>query len=120
MEIQRFLQSLIERLQGRGAVATVYGEPIVAEGKTVIPCAKVAFAFGSGGGVRRGAAPDEEEAGREGYGGGGGVACKPIGVVEVTPAGTRYIAFEDTRKLVGAVLAGVVVGFLIGRQRSRS
>ncbi len=119
MEIQRFLQSLIERLQGRGGVATVYGEPIVAEGKTVIPCAKVAFAFGSGGGVRRGAAPDEEEAGREGYGGGGGVACKPIGVVEVTPAGTRFIPIEDTRKLVGAVLAGVVVGILIGRRWSR-
>jgi len=119
VEIQRFLQSLIERLQGRGGVATVYGEPIVAEGKTVIPCAKVAFGFGSGGGIRRGA-PDEEEAGREGYGGGGGVACKPIGVVEVTPAGTRFIPIEDTRKLVGAVLAGVVVGFLIGRQRSRS
>ena len=51
--------------------------------------------------------------------GGGVVARKPIGVVEITPAGTRFIPFEDTRKLVGAVLAGVVVGFLIGRQRSR-
>lgn len=120
MEIKGFVQSLMDRLQGRAGVATVYGEPITAEGKTVIPCAKVAFGFGGGGGVRRVGATDEEEAGREGHGGGGGIACKPVGVVEITPAGTRFIAFEDTRRLVGAVLAGVVVGFLIGRQRSRS
>jgi uncharacterized spore protein YtfJ len=119
VEIQRFLQSLMDRLQGRAGVATVYGEPIVAEGRTVIPCAKLAFGFGGGGGIRRAGTPDQEDAGREGHGGGGGIACKPIGVVEITPAGTRFIPFEDVRRLVGAVLAGVVVGLLIGRRWSR-
>jgi uncharacterized spore protein YtfJ len=120
VEIKGFVQSLMDRLQGRAGAATVYGEPIVAEGKTVIPCAKVAFGFGGGGGIRRAGAADEPEAGREGHGGGGGIACKPIGVVEITPAGTRFIAFEDTRRLVGAVLAGVVLGLWIGRRWSRS
>jgi len=119
VEIQRILQSLMERLQGRAGITTVYGDPITAEGRTVIPCAKLAFGFGGGSEIRRVEARDQEHAAGEGQGGGGGIACKPIGVVEITPAGTRFIPFEDTRKLVAALLAGVVVGILIGRRWSR-
>lgn len=115
-----FIQSLMERLQGRAGVASVYGEPIVAEGKTLIPCAKLAFGFGGGSGTRRARAGDEDTAGQAGSGGGGGVAARPIGVLEVTAAGTRFVPFEDPRRLVGGVLAGVLVGILIGRRWSRS
>jgi uncharacterized spore protein YtfJ len=115
-----FIQSLIERLQGRAGAASVYGEPIVVEGKTLIPCAKLAFGFGGGSGADRARSGGPDAVGREGSGGGGGVAAKPIGVLEVTGAGTRFIPFEDTRRLVGAVLAGVLVGILIGRRWSRS
>ena len=115
-----FIQSLMERLQGRAGAASVYGEPIVAQGKTLIPCAKLAFGFGGGSGVDRARTGDPDAAGREGSGGGGGVAAKPIGVLEVTAAGTRFIAFEDPKRLVSAVLAGVLVGILIGRRWSRS
>ena len=114
------IQSLMERLQSRAGAASVYGEPIVAEGRTLIPCATVAVGFGGGTGTRRARAGAEDAAGQEGSGGGGGVAAKPIGVLEVTEAGTRFIPFEDTRRLVGAVLAGVLVGILIGRRWSRS
>jgi uncharacterized spore protein YtfJ len=118
VEIPRVLQSLMERLQGRAGVTTVYGDPVVAEGRTVIPCAKVAFGFGGGSGARRSGAPAPDETGEEGHGFGGGIASKPFGVVEITAEGTRFIPFDDTRKLAGAVLAGVVLGILIGR-RSR-
>ena len=114
-----FIRSLMERLPGRAGAATVYGEPIVAEGKTLIPCAKVAFVFGGGSGVERAGTGDEHAAGREGSGSGGGVAAKPVGVLEITPAGTRFIPFENTRRLVGGLLAGLVVGLLIGWRRSR-
>jgi uncharacterized spore protein YtfJ len=116
----QFIQSLMERLQGRAGAATVYGEPIVAEGKTVIPCAKLAFGFGGGSGVMRAGDGDLDQTGREGAGGGGGIAAKPVGVVEITATGTRFIRFEDTRTVAGALVAGLLVGFLIGRRWSRS
>lgn len=109
METQPVFQAIAERLQGTANVKTVYGEPISAEGKTIIPVAKVAYGFGGGSGKKAG-----EGAGcPEGEGGGGGVAAKPVGVVEITGDGTRFIEFGEKKKLLGAVAAGILIGFLI-------
>ena len=45
------LQSLRESIQGQASVKTVYGEPIEAQGKTIIPVAKIVFGFGAGAGT---------------------------------------------------------------------
>ena len=45
------LQSLRESIQGQATVKTVYGEPIEAQGKTIIPVAKIVFGFGAGAGT---------------------------------------------------------------------
>ena len=42
------LQSLKENILGQAGVKTIYGEPISAQGKTVIPVAKVAYGYGAG------------------------------------------------------------------------
>ena len=39
--------------------------------------------------------------------------AKPTGVLEITPEGTRFIAFEDTRKVITAVATGLALGALI-------
>jgi uncharacterized spore protein YtfJ len=52
MQVKETLEALAERLQTT-SVRTVFGEPISAEGRTIIPVARVAYGFGSGGGVSK-------------------------------------------------------------------
>lgn len=115
MDIHQYTQSIVERLQASANVKTIYGEPIAAEGKTVIPVARVAYGFGAGSGSgRKGEA--ETEAG-ESAGGGGGAAATPIGVVEITKEDTRFIPVGEETRLVGALLVGLLLGLLIARRR---
>jgi uncharacterized spore protein YtfJ len=112
MSIQQFFQSILERLQSSAQIKTVYGEPIVAAGKTIVPVAKVAYGFGGGGGTKKdGNGEDLQE-------GGGGAAAVPVGVVEITEQQTRFIAFGEKKKLAGALLLGVALGIWLGRKRS--
>ncbi|MCL4401476.1 MAG: hypothetical protein M1436_02255 [Acidobacteria bacterium] len=115
MDLQQFFQSVAENLQTSAHVKTVYGEPIVTEGKTVVPVAKVSYGFGGGHGRKRIGA--EQGPGEEGSGGGAGIKATPVGVVEITAAGTRFIRFGQTQKLAAALLAGYVFGRFCGRRR---
>lgn len=119
MSIQDYFQSIMERLQSSASVRTVYGEPIVAEGKTIIPVARVAYGFGAGAGpVKKDQGEGQTEA-REAGGGGGGVYARPVGVVEITKEDTKFIPIDERRKLAGALLIGLFLGLLIGSRRSR-
>src|ERR1700756_2760848 len=92
------LQSLHENLAGRAQVKSVFGDPVVAGDKTIIPVAKIAYGFGAGAGT--GGVGDTRAKG-EGGGGGGGVRARPVGVFEVGPLGTRFVATHDRKKQVG-------------------
>jgi len=113
MSIQQFFQSIVERLQSSAHIKTVYGEPVIAAGKTIVPVAKVAYGFG--GGTKKN---DKGEDLQEGGGGGGGAAAIPVGVVEITEQRTRFIAFGEKKKLAGALLLGMALGIWLGRKRS--
>jgi uncharacterized spore protein YtfJ len=119
MEVQGLLRSMVDRFQGRAGLQTMYGEPIVADGKTLIPCAKIAFGFGGGAGSKPAEPGEGSTAEQEGGSGGGGFAAKPVGVVEVTAEGTRFIPFTDRKKMAGALLAGLLLGVLWSRWRRR-
>jgi uncharacterized spore protein YtfJ len=132
MTIGDVLNTITERLNATGHVKTIYGEPIVADGKTIIPVAEVKYGFGAGGGQQqepssREGGPEGESAGssdasqgRSGMGGGGGISVRPVGVVEVSSTGTRYISFNQGRKIALSVLAGMVLGMIVFRRRRRS
>ncbi len=113
MSIQDFFQTLTERLHSSAHVRTIYGDPITAEGKTIIPVARVAYGFGGGSG-RKGQAEGEE-----GGGGGGGVATTPVGIVEITANGTRFVAVGDAKKFALAAAIAILFGFWAGRGRTR-
>ena len=118
MGVQEMLKEMSEPLQKSASVKNVYGEPITAHGKTLVPVAKVAYGFGGGAGVRQ---KDGAETGgkEEGGGGGGGVAAAPVGVLEITETCTRFIPFDSRLKLVGALAVGMLAGMLIAKKLKR-
>jgi uncharacterized spore protein YtfJ len=101
------LQSLKESVLGQASVKAIYGEPISAHGKTIIPVAKIMYAYGAGAGT---GGVGNTHARGEGGGGGGGARAIPVGVVEVSEQQTRFVPISDRRKLAGALLAGLGLG----------
>jgi len=110
------LQSLKESILSQASVKAIYGEPISAHGKTVIPVAKVTYGYGAGAGT--GGVGDTSARG-EGGGGGGGVRTIPVGVIEMSDQQTRFIAITDRKKLTGAALAGIGLGILLSWRARR-
>lgn len=109
MTTKDLIDSAVEHLKASASVKTVYGEPLVVEGKTVIPVAKVAYGFGGGVGKE---AREKGEA--TGEGAGGGVSAKPVGVVEIDHGQTTFIPIAPNRKLAVAALVGSGIGLGLG------
>jgi len=68
------LQSLKESVLGQASVKAIYGEPISAHEKTIIPVAKIMYAYGAGAGT---GGMGEKNTRGEGGGGGGGARRRP-------------------------------------------
>jgi uncharacterized spore protein YtfJ len=110
------LQSLKDSILSQANVKAVYGDPIEAQGKTVIPVAKIVYGYGAGAGT--GGVGDTKARG-EGGGGGGGARAIPVGVVEISGQQTRFIPITDRKKLTGAVMAGLLLGMWVRWLRRR-
>lgn len=108
------LQSLKESILTQANVKAVYGEPIAAQGKTVIPVAKITYAYGAGAGT---GGVGNTSARGEGGGGGGGARAIPVGVIEIADQQTRFVPITDRKKLAGAIMLGVGFGMWLGRRR---
>ena len=79
------VQSLKDSVVTQANVKAIYGEPIAAQGKTIIPVAKIIYAYGGGAGT--GGMGDTKPKG-EGGGGGGGARAIPVGVIEAGLGGS--------------------------------
>lgn len=111
----QFLESLSERLRSSANVETIYGKPIQAEGKTIIPVGRVAYGLGGGYGKAKGG-QDEPV----GEGGGGGIKVSPVGVIEIHSDQTRFIPIHKTKTLaLIAFFTGFVIGKLMTTKKTR-
>ena len=113
MADQHFLESLAERLRSTATVESVYGQPIHAEGRTIVPVARVGDGFG-GGAADNNAKPEDGRPAASN--GGGGVRAVPAGVVELTRGGTRFVPIGIGRRLLAAGLVGLSIGVALGRR----
>lgn len=112
------LERLAERLGGRASARTVFGEPVVAEGVTVVPVARVTFGLGGGGGRERAAGKEGE-----GLGAGGGTHARPAGYIEIRAGRATFTPIRSPRPetlyglaaLVAVVTVPKVVRALVGR-----
>lgn len=92
MKTRELIDSAVRHFRTRASMKNVYGEPIVVDGKTVIPVAKV-------------------ESGTTETGGG---PAEPIGIVEITDQETKFVRFGQTKKLSIAATIGSGLGFVLG------
>ena len=114
MDLKELMKTIADRAQSAATVKTIFGDPIVAFDKTVIPVARVAYGFGAGGASGSESASTDDA--NSGGGGGGGVAVMPEGVLEVSPEGTRFISIGSRKRLIGALVLGAAIGLLIGQR----
>jgi len=108
------LQSLRDSVLSQASVKSIYGEPISAQGRTVIPVARIMYGYGAGAGT--GGVGDTSARG-EGGGGAGGVRAIPVGVVDISDQQTRFVPINDRKKLVAAILSGIGLGLWLARRR---
>jgi uncharacterized spore protein YtfJ len=122
VSVPDIFRKVTERLETSASVKTVYGEPLSIEGKTIIPVAKVRYGFGAGGGSGVTVGEDYESgASAEGYGGGGGggIEVTPIGIIEITAGETRFIPFQEKRRIIRVLVIGALIALFLLQRRKR-
>jgi uncharacterized spore protein YtfJ len=118
MEQNNFLETLAGRFGQNATVKNVYGEPITAQGRTIIPVAQIAMGLGGGYGQKNGKLKkagmnleSPEDGKDEGAGGGGGMYATAKGIYEISSTRTRFIPAIAIKEL----LTVAAIAFIVGR-----
>ena len=110
MPNENFIEKISSNFNQSASIRNVFGEPIQAGEKTIIPVARIAYGFGGGfgeGHLKEGV----QKPGSEGSGGGagGGLHASAKGVYEITSSRTRFIPATPYKH----ILIGVAIGFIV-------
>jgi uncharacterized spore protein YtfJ len=125
MADQNFIEKLASGFHQSASVKNIFGEPIQAGDKTIIPVARIAYGLGGGFGQGKknkmhasdDANASEERPFGEGAGGGGGMYARAKGVYEITPSTTRFIPVSNTKQIFTGICIGVLLTTLFGFRR---
>lgn len=126
MENNNFLETLASRLGQNASIKNVYGDPVTAQGKTIIPVAKIAMGLGGGYGHKNGKeqkgatdSPQADDTKGEGAGGGGGMYATPKGVYEISDKCTRFIPADATKQFLSVAAMAFLAGRWVGRRKRK-
>ncbi|MEX0781691.1 MAG: spore germination protein GerW family protein [Dehalococcoidia bacterium] len=98
------VDSLARRVGGEARADTVFGDPVIRGDVTVIPVAKVNWAFGGGSGAGGDDGGDSEDFG-QGGGGAGAVSAKPLGFIEIKNSRAEFRPMKDRARLWPVIAA---------------
>lgn len=109
--VENLVKTALGEIERLLSTKTVVGEPITAEGNTIIPLISIGFGFGAGGGTGKGTGPSKTIGSGEGIGGGtgGGGGIRPVALIIINKDGVRV---EPIKGGTASVLekVGEVVG----------
>lgn len=108
----------IEDMRDRASVNAVYGEPVEVNEKTIIPVADIKYGFGLGygEGPAKEAEPDEPTEAGQGGGAGGGIAARPVAVLEITDEGVTVKAVIDEGRIaLAGILTAAWISFWVAK-----
>ena len=105
------VEKLAERIGANAGVRAVFGEPIVRDGRTIIPVARSIWGTGAGSG--------ESEDDGSGSGGGGGVMSHPVGYIEISDVASTYVPLTRPWQDARLILAWAVAIWLVSRAVNR-
>ncbi|GAA0999413.1 MULTISPECIES: hypothetical protein [Nocardiopsidaceae] len=106
------LSDLVRSTGAAARSATVFGDPVVSGGSTVVPVARITSLTSLGGGSSRLFA-----AGGDGAGGGGFVRARPAGFIVLDEAGARFHGIRQPVTMLVlplAVVAGLTAARIVG------
>ncbi|GAA4203477.1 hypothetical protein GCM10022252_61150 [Streptosporangium oxazolinicum] len=108
------IMEMIEQAKDTVSIRRVFGEPIVQDGMTIIPVARVAGGGGGGGGNREGERPSE------GTGGGFGFGVTATGVFVIRDSEVRWQPVVDVNRIVLGGQLVLVAALLTVRSIARA
>jgi hypothetical protein len=108
MEANDILRSIGETIGAGATVKSVYGDPVTTGERTVIPVARIKYAFGGGGGSGHGSGPSSRGVG--GGGGGGRIDCGSLGSYRDHAVGNSVHSLSRLRCDRAGCGGGCVIG----------
>lgn len=125
-------QSVVERLatvfSQNASIKSVFGEPIQAGEKIIIPVSQISYGVGGGWGnngkynpeIPNSSLQEELKENKIHEGGGGGIYIKSKGVFEISPKCTRFIPTDNFKQVIMCVAFGFLLSKLFARGRKTS
>lgn len=105
MTAEELMSAITDQVKDTANVRVIFGNPVTADGVTIIPVGAVKVAGGGGSSGRAGTAPlEDEEATESGMGLGVKVITRPLGYIEITGGSAKLIPIVDVTKITLASL----------------
>lgn len=119
LDIHEILKEVSENIEKGANVKTVFGDPVKVGHRTIIPVATVSVMGGGGGGFAKEGKEKAKAKKKASSGVGGGlglrVESKPVGYIEITDEGAKFVATPDVTKMaMRGILNGLVAVGMFG------